>query len=48
LTYIKPEESLPFKEKRKVTDMVGAITANVYMLLIITVFVTRILGWPEI
>ena len=27
---------------------VGAITANVYMLLIIAVFVSRILGWLEI
>jgi hypothetical protein len=28
--------------------LVGAITANVYMLLIIAVFVSRILGWLEI
>jgi hypothetical protein len=31
-----------------VADLVGAITANVYMLLIITVFITRALGWLEI
>jgi len=29
-------------------NLVGAITANVYMLLIIAVFVSRILGWFEI
>ncbi len=29
-------------------SLVGAITANVYMLLIIAVFVSRILGWFEI
>lgn len=29
-------------------DLVGAITANVYMLLIIAIFVSRILGWFEI
>jgi hypothetical protein len=29
-------------------NLVGAITANVYMLLIIAVFVSRILGWLEI
>ena len=33
---------------KPVADLVGAITANVYMLLIITVFITRILGWLEI
>ena len=32
----------------KTANLVGAITANVYMLLIITVFITRILGWLEI
>jgi hypothetical protein len=48
LTPIRSEESLPLKEKRRVADLVGAITANVYMLLIITVFITRILGWLEI
>jgi len=32
----------------KTTNLIGAITANVYMLLIIIVFVTRILGWLEI
>ena len=48
MTHIKSEESLPFKDKRKVADLLGAITANVYMLLIINVFITRILGWPEI
>jgi hypothetical protein len=31
-----------------VADLVGAITANVYMLLIVAVFVTRILELPEI
>ena len=31
-----------------VADLVGAITANVYMLLIITVLITRTLGWLEI
>jgi hypothetical protein len=29
-------------------DLVGAVTANVYMLLIIAVFISRILGWLEI
>jgi len=29
-------------------NLVGAITANVYMLLIIAVFISRILGWLEI
>ena len=29
-------------------DLVGAITANVYMLFIIGVFISRILGWLEI
>ena len=29
-------------------DLVGAITANVYMLLIVAIFVARILGWLEI
>ena len=29
-------------------NLVGAITANVYMLLIIAVFVSRMLGWFEI
>ena len=29
-------------------DLVGAITANVYMLLIIAMFAARILGWLEI
>ena len=29
-------------------NLVGAITANVYMLLIIAVFISRILGWFEI
>jgi hypothetical protein len=33
---------------KPVANLVGAITANVYMLLIITVFITRILGWLEI
>ncbi len=33
---------------RAVADLVGAITANVYMLLIIAVFVARILGLLEI
>ena len=32
----------------KVSDLVGAITANVYMLLIIFMFVARILGWLEL
>jgi hypothetical protein len=45
---INSEESRPFKEKRKSAGLVGAITANVYMLLIITVFITRILGWVDI
>ncbi len=38
-------ESLPFKRKRKVADWVGAITANVYLLLVSVVFITRILDW---
>jgi len=29
------------------TNLVGAVTANLYMLLIIAVFVSRILGWFE-
>jgi carbon starvation protein CstA len=33
---------------KPVADLVGAITANVYMLLIIAVFVARILGLLEI
>jgi hypothetical protein len=33
---------------KPVDDLVGAITANVYMLLIIAVFVARILGLLEI
>jgi hypothetical protein len=48
LKHTKSEGSLPYEEKRKITDLVGAITANVYMLLIIIVFITRILGWFEI
>jgi hypothetical protein len=32
----------------RIANLVGAITANVYMLLIIAVFVSRILGWLEI
>jgi len=48
LTPIRSEESLLLKEKRRVADLAGAITADVYMLLIITVFITRILGWLEI
>jgi hypothetical protein len=32
----------------RMANLVGAITANVYMLLIIAVFVSRILGWLEI
>lgn len=32
----------------RMANLVGAITANVYMLLIIAVFVSRILGWFEI
>jgi len=32
----------------RVSDLVGAITANVYMLLIIIMFVARILGWLEV
>ena len=32
----------------RVSDLVGAITANVYMILIIVMFVARILGWLEI
>ena len=48
MTYTKSEESLPFKEENEVDDMVGAITANVYMFLIIAVFITRMLGWLEV
>ena len=33
---------------KPVADLVGTITANVYMLLIITAFITRIMGWLEI
>lgn len=36
------------KETGKQTALVGAITANAYMLLISAVFVARILGWFEI
>jgi hypothetical protein len=32
---------------KKTANIVGAITANVYMLLIIAMFTTRILGWSE-
>lgn len=32
----------------RLANLVGAIAANVYMLLIIAVFISRILGWPEI
>jgi hypothetical protein len=32
----------------QLANLVGAITANVYMLLIIAVFISRILGWLEI
>ncbi len=32
----------------RIPDLVGAITANVYMLLIIAMFAARILGWLEI
>jgi hypothetical protein len=32
----------------RIANLVGAITANVYMLLIIFMFTTRILGWLEI
>src|SRR5512136_1508889 len=32
----------------KIANLVGAITANVYMLLIILMFTARILGWLEI
>jgi hypothetical protein len=32
----------------RISDLVGAITANVYMLLIIVMFVSRILGWLEV
>ena len=32
----------------KVSDLVGAITADAYMILIIVMFVARILGWLEI
>ena len=32
----------------RMSNLVGAITANVYMLLIIAVFILRILGWLEI
>jgi hypothetical protein len=33
---------------KPVADLVGAITVNVYMLLIIAMFTARILGWLEI
>jgi hypothetical protein len=32
----------------RIADLVGAITANIYMLLIITMFIARIIGWLEI
>jgi hypothetical protein len=32
----------------RIANLVGALTANVYMLLIIAVFTARILGWLEI
>jgi hypothetical protein len=32
----------------RIANLVGAITANVYMLLIIAMFTARILGWFEI
>jgi hypothetical protein len=32
----------------RIPDLVGAITANVYMVLIITMFAARILGWLDI
>ena len=32
----------------RIADLVGAITANSYMLLIIAMFIARILGWLEI
>ena len=32
----------------RIANLVGAMTANVYMLLIIAMFTTRILGWFEI
>ena len=32
----------------RTSNLIGAITANVYMLLIITVFISRIFGWLEI
>ena len=32
----------------RIADLVGALTANVYMVLIIAVFTARILGWLEI
>jgi hypothetical protein len=32
----------------RIANLVGAITANVYMLLIIAMFAARILGWLEI
>ena len=32
----------------RIANLVGAITANVYMLLIIAMFIVRILGWFEI
>jgi hypothetical protein len=32
----------------RIADLIGAITANVYMLLIIAMFAARILGWLEI
>ena len=31
----------------KTADLVGAITANAYMVLIIMMFVARILGWSQ-
>jgi hypothetical protein len=31
-----------------IPDLVGAITANAYMLLVIAMFVARVLGWIEI
>jgi hypothetical protein len=32
----------------RIDNLIGAITANVYMLLIIAMFAARILGWLEI
>ena len=32
----------------RISDLVGAITADAYMILIIVMFVARILGWVEI